>query len=131
MDIKDEELIKYRLIRAKETYNDAKILAEMNRWNSSINRLYYGTFYAVSALLISKGIKTSTHTGAKSAFTKNFIKSGIIPEEYGRIYSQLFTWRQKGDYDDFFDFDKKKVVPYLEPVNDLLMIIEKICNSTK
>lgn len=34
------------------------------------------------------------------------------------MYSQLFTWRQKGDYDDLFDFDKDKVTPYFEPVNE-------------
>lgn len=36
-----EELIKYRLQRAIDTLEDAKILADNQRWNSSINRLYY------------------------------------------------------------------------------------------
>jgi hypothetical protein len=40
------------------------------------------------------------------------------------MYSQLFTWRQKGDYDDFFDFDKEKVHCYIEPVKELIEIIE-------
>jgi len=43
---------------------------------------------------------------------------------FGRIYSQLFTWRQKGDYDDFFNFEKDKVLPYFEPVKELIEIIE-------
>jgi len=36
-----EDLIKYRLSRAKDTFEDAQILAERNKWNSAINRLYY------------------------------------------------------------------------------------------
>ena len=31
-----------------------------------------------------------------------------------------FAWRQKGDYDDLFDFDEKTVLPYLEPVKELI-----------
>lgn len=42
------------------------------------------------------------------------------------MYSQLFTWRQKGDYDDLFDFNKDKVLPYFEPVNKLIHLIEEI-----
>lgn len=99
-----EDLIRYRLVRAWDTFEDAKILAEKERWNSAINRLYY----AVMALLLSEGLKLTTHTGAKSNFTQHFIKSGLISKEYGKIYSQLFTWRQKGDYDDLFDFDRQK-----------------------
>ncbi|NCA86121.1 MAG: HEPN domain-containing protein [Clostridia bacterium] len=41
------ELIKYRLSRSLETYDDAKILAEKEKWNSTINRLYYAAYYAV------------------------------------------------------------------------------------
>lgn len=71
-----------------------------------------------------KDLKPTTHNGAKSHFTEYFIKTNKIPKEYGKIYSQLFTWRQKGDYDDLFDFDKEKVNPYFKPVLDLINIIE-------
>ena len=36
-----DDLIKYRIDRAKDTYDDAQILAEREKWNSTINRLYY------------------------------------------------------------------------------------------
>jgi len=35
-------------------------------------------------------------------------------------------WRQKGDYDDLFDFDKEKVMISFEPVNELITVIENI-----
>ncbi len=121
-----KDLIKYRIARAKDTYDDALILAEREKWNSSINRLYYSAYYAVMALLLYSDLKPTTHNGAKSNFSEYFIKTGKIDKEYGKIYSQLFTWRQKGDYDDFFDFEKDKVVPYFKPVNQLISIIISI-----
>ena len=47
------------------------------------------------------------------------------------MYSQLFTWRQKGDYDDFFDFDKNKVIIYFKPVKEFILSIEKIIEKNK
>jgi len=121
-----EDLIKYRLIRAKDTYEDAQILAERQKWNSTVNRLYYSAFYAVTALLLYTDLTPSTHNGAKSNFHEYFIKTGRIPIEFGEIYSQLFIWRQKGDYADLFDFDEGKVIPYFEPVKLMIDLIEGI-----
>jgi uncharacterized protein (UPF0332 family) len=121
-----EDLIKYRLERAKETLDDAQILANNNKWNSTINRLYYAAYYAVIALLLNESVNPGTHDGVKTKFSELFIKTKIIDKVYGKTYSQLFTWRQKGDYDDLFDFNEEKVKPYFKPVNELIEIIEKI-----
>jgi uncharacterized protein (UPF0332 family) len=121
-----ESHIKYRITRAWDTFDDAKILASNKKWNSTINRLYYAAYYAVMALLLKNGLKPTTHNGAKTNFTEYFIKNQIIDKKFGKMYSQLFTWRQKGDYDDLFDFDENKVKPYFEPVEDLIKLIESI-----
>jgi uncharacterized protein (UPF0332 family) len=76
------------------------------------------------ALLIYSDLKPTTHTRAKSNFSEHFIKTEKIPKELGKIYSQLFTWRQKGDYDDLFYFSKENVIPYFEPVKTLINLIE-------
>ena len=123
------DLINYRIIRAKETLEDARILADNGRWNSSINRLYYAAYYAIMALLLNSDLKPVTHSGVKSNFSAHFIVTEIIPKEFGKIYSQLFSWRQKGDYDDLYDFDSEKVLPYFEPVNQLIELVETIVNK--
>lgn len=125
-----EDLIQYRLHRAKDTFEDAQILAERRKWNSSINRLYYSAYYAVMALLLFSELNPATHNGAKSNFTEHFIKTERIPKEFGKMYSQLFTWRQKGDYDDLFDFDQEKVMPYFEPVQKLIELVESIIKKS-
>ena len=123
------DIIIYRLSRARETLDDAKILAHNEKWNSSINRLYYAAFYAVSALLLKENINASSHNGTKSKFSEHFIITGKLSQDYGRVYSQLFTWRQKGDYDDLFDFDEGKVLPYFEPVEKLLNEVELLLSK--
>lgn len=124
MSLDKKEVIAYRISRAKETLDDAQILAHNKKWNSSINRLYYAAYYAVTALLLDAEINPSSHNGVKAKFSENFILTQKIPKELGKIYSQLFTWRQKGDYDDLFDFDEEKVMSYFEPVKELIERIE-------
>ena len=122
------DLVNYRLLKAKDALDDAQILAERNKWNSINNRQYYSAYYAVMALLLDSDLNPTTHNGAKSNFSEHFILTNKIPKKYGKIYSPLFTWRQKGDYDDMFDFDKDKVLPYFQPVHELIDLIEKTIN---
>lgn len=121
-----QDFVKYRLSRAWDTFDDAKILSSNGKWNSTINRLYYAAYYAVTALLIQNDIKTTTHNGTKLSFSEHFIKTSVLPKEYGKTYSQLFSWRQKGDYDDLFDFDEDKVTPYFEPIEKMIESIEDL-----
>jgi uncharacterized protein (UPF0332 family) len=44
-----EDLIQYRLERAQECLDDARLLADAESWNTCVNRLDYSCFYAVSA----------------------------------------------------------------------------------
>jgi uncharacterized protein len=119
------EYIVYRLSRADSTLNDAKLLAKNNSWNSCVNRLYYSTFYAVTALLISKGFEAKTHNGVKTIFFKEFIANGQIEKEFGTLYSDLIDWRSEGDYADFTDYDSQTVSPMIEKVEIFLEIIKK------
>lgn len=118
-----DDYIDYRLQRSHETYLDAVILAENNRWNSCINRLYYACFYAVSALLFKNGFEPKTHNGVKTLFLKEYILSGKIEKEYGQLYADLFDWRQEGDYTDFIVFKEDIVKPQLEKT---ILFIEKV-----
>jgi uncharacterized protein (UPF0332 family) len=121
-----DDLMKYRLERAKETLEDAQLLISKNRWNSAINRLYYSAFYALIALLLKEDHHTTTHNGAKTIFSEHFVKTNLISQEFGKKYSQLFSWRQKGDYADLFNFTEEKVLPYYQFVKDFISQIEDI-----
>ena len=50
MSAYQKDYIAYRLAKARESFDDAQLLAENESWNASVNRLYYACYYAVSAL---------------------------------------------------------------------------------
>jgi uncharacterized protein (UPF0332 family) len=121
-----KDYVIYRISRAKETYFDAELLAESKRWNSCINRLYYSCFYMVSALLVANGFESKTHSGIRTKFFNDYIKSGIIDKDFGKLYSDLFDWRNEGDYVDFIQFNSEIVIPLLNKTNDFLKRLEDI-----
>jgi uncharacterized protein (UPF0332 family) len=131
MTKEQNDYIKYRLERATETLNDARLLAENGRWNSSINRLYYACFYAVSALLYSQSIEAKTHKGVRIKFMGEFIKTGIFDKVYGKLFSDLFDWRQEGDYSDFVSFDKDLTMPLIGKSEEFINLIKAFLKSNE
>lgn len=117
------EYVNYRIEKAKETYLAALELSKSHFWNSCVNRLYYACFYAVNALLVNNEIEVKTHNGFKTSFFQHFIKTGVFEIQYSQLYSDLFDWRQKGDYNDFFDLSEEDVLPLLPLVDSFLKII--------
>ena len=108
------ELINYRMQRAMETLEEARVMAGIEHWNACANRLYYAAFYAVSALLVKDGLSAKKHSGIKMLFNRHYIKTGRISKEKGRLYNRLFDLRQEGDYLDFVALSKDEVAPLVE-----------------
>ncbi|MBN2697457.1 MAG: HEPN domain-containing protein [Bacteroidales bacterium] len=118
------EYIQYRLESARETFGAARVLAENGYWNSAVNRLYYALFYSVNAILYLTDIQVKKHSSVKSQFTLHFIKTGKFDKKYGHLLSELFDWRQKGDYDNIFDYNQESVMPLFKQVEEMLDLIE-------
>jgi uncharacterized protein (UPF0332 family) len=122
------EYVNYRIETAYQTFEAAKVLSDNGFWNSAVNRLYYSLFYAVNALLVFNEIQTKSHSSTKSQFSLHFIKNGKLDKKYGRLLSELFDWRQKGDYENIFDYKQDDVLPLFPQVREM---IEKIENEIK
>jgi uncharacterized protein (UPF0332 family) len=105
----ERKLVAYRLQRAQESLEDARILSDAKRWNPSVNRLYYACFYAVCALLVQQGLTSSRHAGVRSLFNQHFVHTGKVAKDQARIYNDLFERRQESDYVDFVRFDESQV----------------------
>lgn len=124
-----QQYIKYRIDSAFKTYEAAKILADNGFWNSAVNRLYYALFYAVNALLVQNEIHASSHSGTRSQFTQHFVKTGKLDKKYGKLLTELFDWRQKGDYENIFDYDDESVKPMFALVLEMIQVIDKVINE--
>ena len=130
-DYNRRDYVLYRLSKADEALQASTILMASEQWNASVNRLYYACFYAVTALLVDDEILTKSHSGVKTQFFLNYIKTDIIDRSLGKLYSDLFDWRQKGDYGDFFDFEGEAVEPLYPEVERLILDIKQIISSQK
>lgn len=123
------DLLQYRIKRAHETLEDARILAAAGRWNACVNRLYYACFYAVSALLVRDGLSSSKHAGVRSLFNKQYVTTGQISKDLARIYNDLFERRQEGDYIDFVSFQKAQVLPWISKAEELVRYIARLLQN--
>ena len=124
-----EDYTKYRLERAWKTLEDAKYLASIKSWDSSINRLYYACFYSVLALFSKYQVKSHRHSGVKTQLSLHFIKTGLLDKESGKLFGDLFDLREKGDYSDFLDIEEKHVIPMIPKVEEFINKIQLLLTN--
>ena len=115
-------LIEYRLQEAREALEEAEILYARDKHRGAMNRIYYAMFYAVLALLASRGLSAAKHSGAISLFHREFVKPGTIPVEIAKFLDIAFDLRNKCDYRDF-------VSPDPERTNELLEAARRFINE--
>ena len=122
-------LVRYRLERAFETIEEARILLAGGHANTYVNRLYYACFYAVSALLLLQDKSFAKHSGIRSAFHREFVRSGMLSKELGHLYDRLFDNRQKADYADLVTFSPEEVSPWLDESVGFVRIIAELAEN--
>jgi uncharacterized protein (UPF0332 family) len=103
--------------QAEETLREARILANEKTERGAINRAYYAMFYAVLALLATKGLGSSKHSGAISLFDREFVKQGDFPKELSRSLHLAFDHRQQADYGELSRIDEFTVTRSIEDAN--------------
>lgn len=124
-----QTLVRYRLARAFETLEEAKLLLAGGHTNTYVNRLYYACFYAVSALLLLRGKSSTKHSGIRSFFHQEFVRSGPVSREFGQLYDRLFDNRQKADYADLVIFSPEEVAPWLEEATEFARTLAELADK--
>ncbi|SRR6266511_4262092 len=84
------------------------------RSNSKGFDAYYALFYGVSGLLLEGGRQFKRHSGVRTVFNRDFVRTGRIEKRYGDLYNQLFDDRQAGDYVALTEFDAQYVQEKIE-----------------
>ncbi len=102
------DLVKYRLNNSKEKLGSAKLLLENDKFKDSISRSYYAMYTAARALLATKHLDSSKHSGVISLFNQHFVKTGVVARDLGRILMKGKDLRQDGDYKDFVETSMKE-----------------------
>ncbi len=119
------DYVKYRLDTAHATLAAARVLMNNSFWNSALNRLYYAAFYAINALLVTHNIQTKSHSSTKIMFSQHFVKTNRFDKKWSTLFAKLFDSRQKGDYENLFDYTEDLVEPLFQPVEEFIALIEQ------
>lgn len=103
------KLIAYRLDQAAETLEAARQLRATGHYRDAVNRAYYAMFYCGLALLASKGLGASKHSGVLGLFNRYFVKTGEFSVEDGRHLQEAFELKQGSDYREFVQITSEQV----------------------
>jgi len=126
-DNKDKSnLLKYRLQQAKDTIEVVDILIINKKYSAAVNRIYYGIFYSLLALALKFDFESSKHQQLIGWFNKEFIQTGKVEKNYGRVLRKAYENRTTGDYDTFIEFEKNDVVQLFEEMKQFIVRIEKL-----
>ena len=102
-------LVHFRLEQADEALEAARLLLDAHMCRQAAGRAYYAMYYAVLALLASRGLGTSKHTGAIGLFDREFVKTGEFEQEHSKNLHILFDLRQRADYREMYEIPATRV----------------------
>jgi uncharacterized protein (UPF0332 family) len=114
------EMVRYWWSKALDSLASARREFEAGSYSFAMNRLYYAGFYGVCAVLLGRHQSFGKHSGVRAAFHRQFIKTGVLDTQWGRLYDQLFEDRQEGDYIVFVSFEPEYVKFQLEQCAEFL-----------
>jgi uncharacterized protein (UPF0332 family) len=124
-----EDLLCYRVEQTHETLREAEILLNESALRGAINRAYYAMFYALLALLATKQLGTSKHSGALALFDREFVKTGVFPRELSRSLHLAFDRRQTHDYGEMTQVNRQIAEETLTDAYAFVAAIESYLRS--
>ncbi|MEW6607169.1 MAG: HEPN domain-containing protein [bacterium] len=127
----NEALCEYRIQNAKEKLAAAKVLYENGHYKDSISRSYYAMFSSARALLATKGLDSSKHSGVISLFNQHFVKTEIVDKTSGKKLAIAKDMREDGDYKDFMIVSREEAEMQINEAEKIIEEIEKVLNELK
>ena len=121
-----KELAIYRLGDSKEKLKASKILFENGSYKDSVSRSYYAMFTSARALLATKSLDSTKHSGIISLFNLHFVKTGVVGKEYGKLLAEAKNIREESDYGDFVIVSKEEAGIQLEHAERFIKEVEKV-----
>ena len=122
-DVEREKVIRYWWSKSEESLASARREVEAGSYGFAVNCLYYAAFYGVSAAFLERRTSFRKHSGVRAAFHREFIKTGLLDVEWGKLYDQLFEDRQEGDYVALTSFDQDYVESQITRCRNFLIAL--------
>jgi uncharacterized protein (UPF0332 family) len=118
-------LISYRLESAREKLSAAEDLCEKRHYKDSVSRSYYAIiFTAARALLATKLLDSSKHSGVIALFNQHFVKSGEVRKEASKWLERAKLYREQADYGDFYLVSVQEAEAQLQSAREFIEEVE-------
>lgn len=125
-----ESFAKYRLNKAKETLETARMIFNDGKdFTSANNRAYYAIFYAIRAVLAIEEIDFKRHKDVLAYFNKEYVNKERFPKKIGRKISQAQRVREDSDYDDDYEPSLEKTEQQINTAQELIELVETYIND--
>ena len=122
-------VVRYWWSKAEESLTSAEREMKAGSLGFAMNRIYYAAFYAVSAALLERQSSSKKHSGVRTAFHREFTKTGLLDRQWGRFYNELFEDRHEGDYIALIEFDLDYVEDQLARCREFLTHLRSLITS--
>ncbi len=121
----ERNLSKYRLEKAKECLDSAKLTYGAGQFATAANRSYYAIFHSARAVLALDGIDRKKHSGVISYFQEHYIKTKVFDKQFSYIIKNAFMVRQESDYEDFYIISKEDLEEQIADAEKFVLEVEK------
>jgi uncharacterized protein (UPF0332 family) len=95
-------MIRDLLAKASHSAKAARALLEGDAADDAVSRAYYSAFNSARALITSRepDFAAKSHGPTLGAFSRLFVKTGILPKHYGEMINRAQRARQIADYEN-------------------------------
>lgn len=124
MQHEKETLCRYRLERAKEDLEAARVNHSSGLFKAAINRSYYAIFHSIRAVNILDGFDASKHSSVIAHFNQYYVHIGGFERGIYKIIDSTYRIREKCDYSDFFLASKEESAVQIERADTFIRTVE-------
>jgi uncharacterized protein (UPF0332 family) len=110
--------------KARRSLEAAKILLREDDFGAVSSKSYYAVFHMLQAALLTKELSFSKHLTVINAFSNQFIKSEIFPQEFSKEIKRLKRNREVGDYEYLRVIQKEEAEKDLKSAEKIVGAIE-------
>lgn len=122
-------LAKYRLEKALNCLEAAKLMFRNQYYSDSANRSYYAIFHSARAVMALDGEDRKRHSGVIAYFQEHYVRTKIFDKEFSKIIQDAFEIRQDSDYEDFFVVSRTDVEEQLQDAERFYNEVKKYIDS--
>lgn len=119
------------ICKAERSLDAALTLFRENNFDFAVSRAYYSMFYMAEAVLLTKKLSFSKHSGVISGFNQHFVKPGIFDYGYYEMLRYAFEQRGVGDYKFQTQISKETAQKVIDDAREFLKVTKEYLASCK